>query len=282
MLKSIALMGLTICPALLSGCWPQRIVPQRSLAREPLEPGAVDPDWELLLAQTVDAKGMVNFGLADRQHRQRLERTLARFSVAGPASSAEAYLLPEARAAYWINAYNALAYRAALGNWPTPSVHRGVLSFQHAYVFLVDGQWLDLAEIRQRVDQATSGDPRARLCLCEMALGGPPMIKQPIRPATLDRQLNEQAQRAIHWPGVVQLDHEQKQLQVWRGLYRDRHRFVGYYERQHCTRQASLLNLLLELAEPQRRWELNDAVGYQVTELPFDDRLNETHPAGAR
>lgn len=272
--KRIAVALLTLVTPWAAGCWPQRISPNPNITVEGLEPQTADPDWEFLLAQTVNDRGLINYDLADRLYRDRLERTLARLSKSGPASAPEVFLLPEARTAFWINAYNALAYRAVLQRWPTDSMHRGLLPFERAYLFRVDGEWMDLAGIRQRVDEATSGELRARLCLCEMAHGGPPMTSQPIRPITLDRQLDEQARRALRCPGVVRPDHRRKQLQVWRGIYRDRLRFVTDYQRRYRAQHADLLNALLPLADPQRRWELNDAVGYPAVEMPFDGRLN--------
>jgi hypothetical protein len=277
--ERIALGLLALLVAGSAGCWPQRISSDPNMAIEGIEPQTADPDWEFLLAQTVNDNGLINYDLADRLYRERLERTLVRLSKSGPTSAPEVFLLPEARTAYWINAYDALAYRAVLQCWPTDNVHRGLLPFERAYQFRVDGEWMDLAGIRQRVDEAASGELRARLCLCEMAHGGPPMMSQPIRPITFEQQLDEQACRALRCPGVVRPDYARKQLQVWRGIYRDRHRFVADYQRRYHAQHADLLNALLPLADPQRRWELNDAVGYPAVEMPFDGRLNAWQPS---
>jgi hypothetical protein len=277
--ERIALGLLAVLVAGAAGCWPQRISSNPNITIEGPEPQTADPDWEFLLAQTVNDDGMINYDLTDRLYRERLERTLARLSKSGPATAPEVFLLPEARTAYWINAYNALAYRAVLQRWPTDSAHRGLLPFEHAYLCRVDGEWMDLAGIRHRLDAVTSGELRARLCLCEMAHGGPPMMRQPIRPVTLEQQLDEQARRALRCPGVVRPDYGRKQLQVWRGIYRDRHRFVADYQRRYHAQHADLLDALLPLADPQRRWELNDAVGYPVVEMPFDGRLNVWQPS---
>ncbi|MCZ6817157.1 MAG: hypothetical protein O7F76_10765, partial [Planctomycetota bacterium] len=71
------------------------------------------------------------------------------------------------------------------------------------------------------------------------------------------------------------IDHgNPKQLLLCQGLYTIRQRLIDDYERRMRTTDATMLSVLLEWSDAFRRETLNSAVGYPVTPMPIDRRIN--------
>jgi len=207
---------------------------------------------------------------------QDLNTYLAVLAKTGPASLPEAFPSAAHQLAYYINAYNACAVRAALAEYPTESVYVPLApAFESDWYFQVDGRRVNLDGLRQLASRAAGGDIRWLFGLCEAAVGSPPLASRPYRAEDLYEQLNAQARVCLAMPQFVAVSHERRQLQVWWRITRNREAFGAWYETVYGSPPASLLNVIMELAPAPRRQDLNKAVGYRIVEVPFDRRLND-------
>lgn len=262
----------------VAGCAVTPLPPNRSLVPNPVPSVFDDRPWADCLRETVK-EGLVDYDhLA--AHREPLETFAALISVAGPTGTPEMFATPEARLAYWINAYNACVLRAVLHQYPTESVHSfDKPSLLHGFRFQVDRRMMTLAAIQQAVFTEAGDDFRPLFALCMAAGGSPPLADRPYRAATLPGQLNDAARQAMEDPKIVRIDHDQRVLRVAWDIFNRKADLIASFERRTGTRHAALVNTLLDFASEAGRRRLNSAVGYAVEAIPFDRSLNRWKPS---
>ncbi len=210
------------------------------------------------------------------EHPRDLNAYLAVLAKTGPASTPQTFPTAAHRLAYYINAYNACAVRAALAEYPAESVYVPLApAFELDWYFQVDGRRVNLDGLRQSLSQAAGGDVRSLFGLCEAAVGSPPLASRPYKAEDLYEQLDAQTKLCLAMPQFVQVSHDREQLQLWWRVLRNRAAFGAWYEKIYGSPPASLLNAVMELSEARQRQELNKAVGYRIVEVPFDRRLND-------
>lgn len=148
----------------------------------------IDPaPFEELLERYVDGRGQVDYARwhASEEDRRRLNEVveaIGRASVEGKSANA--------RLAFYINAYNALVLNAVLERWPVESVMK-VEGFFDKVRHRVAGQLLTLDELEHsRVIRAQFDEPRIHFVLVCAAKSCPRLRQEPMRAATLERQLD--------------------------------------------------------------------------------------------
>ena len=235
-------------------------------------------EWATVLRENV-REGLVDYGHL-KDHRQSLERFLGALSVVGPESQPALFKTRGDRAAYWINAYNALVLRAVLEQYPVETMY-GLSgpALQADYQFPVDGGMLNLLTIKEKLREVSRNDTRVMFCLCGAAKGDPPLVAEPFHDYDLERRLRETARAAMSNRNLVRVDRVNQKLLVWFDLFADQREIVGQYERRYRTHGATLLNVLNTFADSQRRGQLATATGFQVQAIPFDRSLNIWKPA---
>jgi hypothetical protein len=210
------------------------------------------------------------------EHPQDLNAYLVVLAKTGPTSTPQAFPTAAHQLAYYVNAYNACAIRAALAEYPTESVYVPTApAFELDWYFQVDGRRMNLDGLRQMLAQAAGGDVRALFGLCEAALGSPPLASLPYKAEDVYTQLDAQTKVCLAMPQFVAVSNDREQLQLWWRIIRSREVFAGWYQKLYGTQPASLLNVVMELAPARQRQELNKAVGYRIVDAPFDRRLND-------
>jgi hypothetical protein len=158
-----------------------------------------------------------------------------------------------------------------------------VAGLERDYAFIIDGRQVTPAELRRRALELAGSDWRVRFALCDGRAVGPPLWGRPLLGDLLDGQLNQIVQASIASDAVVAVDHgERKLLILWSGFYDIRDRLVAEYEQKTGARGATILNVLLEWADPDRRFVLNSAIGYHVVEMAGTLELNAWKPAPDR
>lgn len=269
-----SLIGAVLLPAALSGCGPRTIPPVAGVL-PPGEPVEVDwSDYALLLdrvvaGETIDTEKLL-------ANRPLLDRILARLARVGPTSKPESFPQNADRLAFLINAHNAAVLRslvalATKGKIPV----RLPWSLEQRFQFVIDGVLRTPAGLRRLALDQAGTDWRVRLALYDGHRIGPPLARRVFFGDMLDAQLNHQTRRAIGSDRLVRIDHEaSKRLLVWRGLYEIRAELIADYERRMQTTDATMLSVLLEWCEPQRRETLNSAIGYRAAPLPADHRTD--------
>jgi len=227
-------------------------------------------DWALTLSRCVrgdeiDAKTL-------KQRPESLRAFLDQVARVGPRTTPDQFPDDHAWAAFYINAHNAIVLQAIVGEkrsatpstvWP-PSA--APISRE------VDGRHESLAELQAKVRDLLKDDWRIRFVLFDARRDGPPLWPRPILPDTLEAQLNQITRAALTRPPIVRIDHGTQRLLLWRGLFDIRERLIADYERRYHTTDATVLSVLLDLADADRRAILNTAIGYAVDVLPADDR----------
>ncbi len=261
--------------ACVSGCAENMLRPDASLLQEVQNQRYSDQDWAAVLRDNV------RYGLVDydtlRAKPESLLRYCALISVTGPGRTPEDFPGRSYETAYYINAYNALALRAVLAQpVDVPTMYDFSLpQLEYDYHFPLDGQDVTLARVEDLLLKASDGDVRTLLATSRAAMGTPRLPSEPIRPATLDRQLAEAASGALDLPEILWIDHSTRTILVWQLILDRQKEFVDYWKTQRRVRTAYLFNVLLEMASPQKRRALQSAVGYSFRENAFDRSLNK-------
>ncbi|MFQ5424793.1 MAG: DUF547 domain-containing protein [Phycisphaerae bacterium] len=266
--------------ALVTGCASKTIQPTASTIPRPT-PNATTPfdwsSWSLTLSRAV-VGDEIDYARLLRDPAP-LDQFLAQIARVGPATTPAMFQTRPDRLAYLVNAYNATILRSVLesardGRLP-PDIP---LALETRFRFAIDGHMKRPTDLRRSALAIAGDDWRLRFALCDGRRGGPALWPRPFLPDMLDAQLNRVIQTELASPRIVAIDHEWKRLRLWSGLHSLRSRLVRDHEARFRTKDATLLTALLPLAARARREQLNGAIGYSVTALPADRRLNAYQP----
>jgi hypothetical protein len=189
----------------LSTACATQIPPPRTAAR----PGA-DPEkaWANHLSRFVDDKGRMDYaGMA--KDPADLETYLAYIAKVSPESRPEMFATAEARLAFDINAYNALAMYDVLRSNLPPDLNEVKVTFFYKNRFELGGRYISLYALENRVIRPM-GDPRVHVALNCMARGCPRLPREPFTAAELDRQLDRQAREFFNETRNVELAPEKQ------------------------------------------------------------------------
>ncbi len=265
------------------GCGRPTLSPNLALLSQQPPYQYSDLDYATVLRAHVH-NGLVDCkALAD--NRQPLERYYALLSVTGPNSTPEQFVTRAQKTAYWINAYNALVLRAVLERYPIKTMYDVTLPrLESEYQFSIDGHRENLIWLEEKILEDSNGDVRALFATSRAAMGTPQLMNEPVRASTLEGQLQSATHAALNNPQILRIDHANRAIFVWQLILRRQADFVQYWRSQRRGRRIDLYNVLCELAAPSRRRRLESAIGYDLREIPFDRRLNDTqlvkkHPA---
>lgn len=210
------------------------------------------------------------------EHPQDLNAYLAVLAATGPATTPQSFPTDAHRLSYYLNAYNACAVRAALGQYPTETVYAPLQpAFEHDWYFQVDGRRENLDTLRQKASIAAAGDARFLFALSAASVGSPPLAPHPYQARDVYDELAAQAQLCLSMPQFVTISHDQQQLHLWWRMIRSSTAFTAWYEKAYGSPPASLLGVVMDLAPPRQREALSRAVGYKIVEVPFDRKLND-------
>jgi len=189
----------------LSAACATHIPPPQTAAR----PGA-DPEkaWASHLSRFVDEKGRMDYaGMANDPGD--LETYLAYIARVAPKSQPEMFPTTEARLAFCINAYNALAMYNVLRSNPPSDLNAVKVTFFYKNRFELGGRYISLYALENQVIRPM-GDPRVHVALNCMARGCPRLPREPFAPAELDRQLDRQAREFFNETRNVELSPEKQ------------------------------------------------------------------------
>ncbi|RVU46863.1 DUF547 domain-containing protein [Lujinxingia sediminis] len=168
-------------------------VSQKSASEAGVE--VIDPaPFKALLERYVDARGQVDYARwhASEEGRRRLSQVVESIGQANVEGKSA-----DARLAFYINAYNALVLNAVLERWPVESVMKAEGFFDTAK-HRVAGQSLTLDELEHsRVIRAQFNEPRIHFVLVCAAKSCPRLRQDPMRAATLERQLDAAAREFV-------------------------------------------------------------------------------------
>ena len=265
---------ITLLTVALCGCAPATIdlfepVPVSTETPEFFD----DRNWATVLRENVRSELVDYDHLAS--HDEPLTRYLQLIAQVGPESTPEFFKDSQFRLAYYINAYNAGVLRAVLHEKAPETMYAtGKLSLDYRYRLRVDGRLVTLHDLRAAARAAGDLDARVEFALCGAAMGCPPLSDQPFRPDTLSQHLERLAHRAMELPQMVRIDHQRQRLLIGLPVSQRREDFLTHYRKLTGVSCATLLNVLLQMADGVRREWLNTAVGYREGIIPFQRKLN--------
>lgn len=119
------------------------------------------------------------------------------------AARPEALATPAERFAFWINAYNLLAIKAVLDQYPARSIRDGgtlLTSIWKKKVGGAAGREYALDDIEHGILRPEFKDPRVHVAIVCASLSCPDLRREPFTGARLDAQLDDQARRFLGNP----------------------------------------------------------------------------------
>jgi hypothetical protein len=173
---------------LLASACATRIPPPRTT---PAEAGGAQQAWANHLSRFVDKNGRMDFAGMEKNPSD-LEAYLSWVARVSPESAPQTFPTREAKLAYDINAYNALAMYDVLRSHPPPNLDKIKVTFFYKNRFEMGGRYISLYALENQVIRPL-GDPRVHVALNCMARGCPRLPREPFEADKLDRQLDRLA-----------------------------------------------------------------------------------------
>lgn len=205
---------------------PAQFGPPRSLDLD-----QCDAAWTDVLAHHVDALGRVDFSGLDKD-RAGLDEVIKFIAAVDPASSPERFPTPNARLAFYLNAYNALAMYGVLdAGVPKRFGWLGRIRFFVLRRFTMGGRTISLYSLENSVIRPL-GDPRVHFALNCMSVSCPRLPQSAFTASALDKQLDTVAREFVAEKRNVDVDDDRKELRV--------SAIFKFYTKDFLTKASSL------------------------------------------
>jgi hypothetical protein len=241
-------------------------------------------DLDRVLRRFVDADGLVDYaGLAREPFV--LGTYLGRLAAYSPANHPELFADPDARLAYWLNAYNAVALRMVLehypiesvrdvGSWWTAALPAGA-GFFYGQRFPLGGRSTSLDTLENRIVRRAFHDPRVHFALNCASLGCPMLPRRAFDPTDLQAQLADETRRFLAAPRNFRID--ERSRTAWLSALFDWYGDDFTKWQRHRGRDATLLAFVADHAGPDAAAAAERAAAerFEVRFLPYDWRLND-------
>ncbi len=168
--------------------------------------------WTALLEKYVDDKGRVDYNAIDKA---AFEKVFAAVAKSSPKKDPDKYPTKEAQKAYYLNAYNVLAWKDVLGRLPKlKNVDAEKVSFFYFTKFPVGGEELNLYDLENKIVRPQFKDARVHFAL-NCASGGCPMLpREAFTPQKVDEQLTREAKKFCNEKRNVDFDAATKKLKL--------------------------------------------------------------------
>lgn len=172
-----------------------------------------EAEWTDVLAHHVDARGRVDFsGLA--KDRTELDDVVKFIAAIDPSSSPDRFRTPNARMAYYLNAYNALAMYGVLeAGVPKRFGWLGRIRFFMIRKFTMGGRAITLYGLENKVIRPL-GDPRVHFALNCMSVSCPRLQQSSFTTNALDEQLTAAAREFVVEKRNVDVDNGRNELRI--------------------------------------------------------------------
>lgn len=168
--------------------------------------------WTTVLTRHVDDHGRVDFLALKRAHDD-LDRVVAFIAAVDPVSQPQLFPDKQARLAFYLNAYNALAMYGVL-NTGIPESLGGLtkLSFFYLRTFTIGGKAVSLYDFENKVIRPV-GDERVHFALNCMVVSCPRLPREAFSADGLDRQLDSATREFMAENRNVRIDAPERK--VW-------------------------------------------------------------------
>ena len=215
--------------------------------------------WSRVLERFVNDRGQVDFmGMAEEP--ADLSGYVDYIARVSPASAPEWFPSQEARLAYYINAYNALAMFNVVRSG-IPASLAGLTKFRFFWLseFPIGGESMSLYSLENRIIRPM-GDERVHFALNCMSVGCPRLPREPFSAARLGEQLDREARRFFGEARNLQIDNKHAIAHV--------SEILKFYTEDFLRKSPSLIAYIDRYA-PEKVPD-----GYAVTFIEYDWTVN--------
>lgn len=244
-------------------------------------------DYEAVLKDHVDDKGMVNYKKLKTSH-QKLNAFVAAMSKIQP-KSYEKWNRKE-QITLWLNAYNALTIKAIVDKYPIKSSFFTSRIYPKNSIRQIPGVWskikfnvmekdLTLGHIEHEILRKKFDEPRIHMAMVCAAMGCPPLLTQPYIAQRLDEQLEGRTRRFLANPAKFRIDRKAGVVYLSPIFKWFKDDFVGKYAPEknisgHGKEVSAVLNFIAgHLEKPDSDYIL--AGNFRIKYLKYDWSLNE-------
>ena len=172
---------------LLTGCATNLPAPRGPSAG----PVVAQAAWERVLAEHVDDRGRIDFARIAAAPKD-LESYVSYVGSISSTSRPDAFPTREAKLAYYLNAYNALAMYGIVQAGIPESLAKMKVRFFYRNRFVMGGERISLYKLENSIVRKM-GDPRIHFALNCMVRGCPRLPREPFEATQLDAQLERAA-----------------------------------------------------------------------------------------
>ena len=168
--------------------------------------------WNALLDKYVDDKGRVDYNAIDRA---AFDKVFAAVAASSPKKSPDKYASKDAQKAYYLDAYNVLAWKSVLMRLPKlKNVDSEKVSFFYFTKFSVGGDEMNLYDLENKIVRPQFKDARVHFALNCASGGCPQLPREAFTPAKVDEQLSREARRFCNEKRNVDFDPSTKRLKL--------------------------------------------------------------------
>lgn len=259
-LASAAALLLTVA---LAGCAvnvpPPKTAGSTGTAAPAADAAAVEKGWANVLSKYVDESGKIDF-VGVSKDRAELDAYVAWIGRVSPANTPAAFPTKDARLAYYINAYNALALYNVLESGMPKDLNAVKVRFFYRNKLGIGGEKMSLYDLENKIIRPI-GDPRVHFALNCMVRGCPRLPREPFRADQLDLELQATAQYFLNEPRNVDVQADKQTVRF--------SQILQFYTEDFLKKSPGLI----AYANQYRESKIPE--GYKVDFIPYDWILNQ-------
>ena len=222
---------------------------------------AADPQtaWSNVLSKYVDPNGKIDF-LGLSKDRSDLDAYVAWIGSVSPAKTPASFPTKDAKLAYYINAYNALAMYNVLESGMPKDLNAVKVRFFYRNKLALGGEKMSLYDLENKIIRPM-GDPRVHFALNCMVRGCPRLPREAFRADQLDMELEATAQYFLNEDRNVQVDASKETVRF--------SEILKFYTDDFLKKAPSLA----AYANKYRESKIPET--YKVEFIPYDWTLNQ-------
>ena len=242
-------------------CWRGLLAGALAVCLPVLANGAPHGDLDAALRANVKDGFVMYPGLAGNEAYKRYVVWLTSVNAA-------TFTTMEARLAFWINAYNALAIKGILDGG-SPSSWFGRIGYFKNTIYDVGGRNISLYDLEHEVLRPL-GEPRIHFALNCASKSCPVLRSEAYRPAELEAQLDDAARVFVNDQSRNQLDRGEKLARL--------SKIFDWFEEDFGNGEQAILNYVANyVGDASLAAELRSG-GWRVEYLDYDWTLNGQAP----
>ncbi|MDQ6892013.1 MAG: DUF547 domain-containing protein [Acidobacteriota bacterium] len=220
---------------------------------------SVEKGWARVLSRYVDDSGKIDF-VGVSKDRADLDAYVGWIGRVSPANTPAAFPTKDARLAYYINAYNALAMYNVLESGMPKDLNAVKVRFFYRNKLGIGGEKMSLYDLENKIIRPM-GDPRVHFALNCMVRGCPRLPREPFRADQLELELQATAQYFLNEPRNVEVQADKQTVRL--------SQILQFYTEDFLKKSPSLIGY----ANQYRESKIPE--GYKVDFIPYDWILNQ-------